>query len=346
MPDHHDTHPSMMVHPVTDRYHCFGCGAHGDVLQLVMSIEGITSLAKAAELLDDHRPLTAHPSGGGPARMASTVERPDLARTPAERVLAANQEAWRYLTLPQLAERGRQYLVDRDLDVTAFEAETGRPAVGHTPWSESGLVDQLRRKGFTDEELVDSGWASRGPNGPIVDRYRRRLIIPVRDDHDRIVGVYGRDTAGTRRAKYLNTPDTAAFNKGQVVYRPCRMALQERARAVVCEGSLDALALAAEASKAGLSKLYAPVSPSGTALTLQQAKEVLKISRRPPLLCADGDTAGVVAAAKWATTFVLMGRESVAVILPNGLDPADWLARSGSAGLTDTPSMGALIRTG
>jgi DNA primase len=332
MPDHDDSTPSMIVHPATDRYHCFGCEAHGDVLQLVMSMEGITSLAKGAEVLDRGRPLTVQAPAGGSFDVAS-VERPDRARTPPERVLAANGVSWRYLTLPRLAGRGRQYLAGRRIDVSALEVETGRPALGHTPWSETGLIDHLRRRGFSDDELVDAGWASRRADSTVVDRYRRRVMIPVRDNRDRVIGVYGRDVTGRANAKYLNTPDTAVYSKGRALYRPSTPMLDPHATVIVCEGSLDALAIAAEAASAGLSSLYAPVTPSGTALTAAQARAVLDISGRPPLVCADGDAAGLAAGARWAELLVSMGRETVATVLPAGLDPADWLAKHGTSGL-------------
>lgn len=209
MPGHDDSTPSMIVHPGTDRCHCFGCGAGGDVLQLVMDLEGITSLSRAAEVLDAGRALrpasTSTAVSAGSALAVSSVERPDPYRTSPERVLAANAEAWRYFTLPSLAERAREHLASRGIDVRALESEAGRPLAGRTPWCETGLVEHLCRRGFSIDELVDAGWASRRPDGTLADRYRRRLMIPVRDTEDRVIGVYGRDL-NCACGLYLNDP--------------------------------------------------------------------------------------------------------------------------------------------
>ena len=337
-PEHDDSTPSCIVHPQTDRWNCFGCGAHGDVLELVRRTEGVTSLRTIAEILDTRRPLTPARSSGSSSEAPMPVtgihgsERPDPTRTPWARVMAANTAAWRYLSQPKLAQRGRDYLLGRGIDVTALEAETGLPAAGHTPYQPDGLVTHLRSRGFTDDEIVDAGWGARR-DGQLTDRFRRRVIIPVRDDQGRVIGVYGRDVTGTANQKYLNTAETAAFHKGSAIYRPSVTPLDQHATVIVCEGSLDALAIAARAAAAGKSPHFAPVSPSGTALTETQAQLILMISTRPPLVCADGDDAGLAASEKWVRAFMAQGRETVVTVLPNGHDPASWLRERGAEGL-------------
>jgi DNA primase len=345
-PGHRDSTPSCIVHPQTDRWNCFGCGAHGDVLELVHDVERVTSLHTIAEILDSRRPLRPAPSAGtaAPVAVRSTVpasERPDPARTPCERVVAVNAAAWRYLSLPKLAERGRDYLRARGIDVTTLEAETRQPVVGHTPYQPGGLVTHLRQRGFSDDEIVDAGWGARR-DGQLTDRFRRRVIIPVRDQDGRVIGAYGRDVTGTARQKYLNTAETIAFHKGAAVYRPSVTELDPHATVVVCEGSLDALAIAAHAAAAGKSCHFAPVSPSGTALTDAQARLVLAISDRPPLVCADSDEPGLAAAEKWIRTLMTRGRETTVTVLPDGHDPASWLHDHGAAGLCAFTRKGCL----
>ncbi len=345
-PGHDDSTPSCIVHPQTDRWRCFGCGAHGDVLELVRRVEGVTSLRTAAEVLDSGRPVTpSNPSEtiqpGAAERLATFSERPDPNRTSYERVMAVNAAAWRYLSLPRLAQRGREYLHARGIDVTALEAATQEPAAGHTPFQPDGLVIHLRRHGFTDDEIVDAGWGARRDN-QLTDRFRRRLIIPVRDQRGAVIGVYGRDVTGRAGQKYLNTAETAAFHKGSAVYRPAVTRLDPHATVIVCEGSLDALAIAAHAAAAGKSRYYAPVSPSGTALTDTQAALVLTISPRPPLVCADGDEAGLAASEKWVHTLMAHGRETVVTVLPDGHDPASWLREFGAARLCAFTRKGCL----
>ena len=351
IPDHEDSTPSCVIHPHTDRFNCFGCGARGDVLELVMQVESIRSVRRAAEVLDEGRALvpvladgTLRPVSSTPARLVDSAEKPDLTRTPLGRVLAANAEAWRFLTLPKLAGRGRDYLADRGVDVTALEAEVGRPVVGHTPFSETGLVDQLSRRGFSADEIVDSGWGARR-GSELRDRFRRRVMIPVRDDQDLVIGVYGRDVTGRANQKYLNTAETIAFHKGSAVYRPsASSALDAHATVIACEGSIDALAIASLAATAGKSAYFAAVSPSGTALTVDHARVVLAISDKPPLVCADGDDAGIAASSKWIQTFMTQGREALVTVLPDSHDPASWLRQEGAAGLCAFVRKGCLDR--
>ncbi len=345
-PGHRDSTPSCIVHPQTDRWNCFGCGAHGDVLELVRQVERVTSLRAIAEILDSRRPLRPAPSAASaaPVVVGSAVpasERPDPARTPSERVMAVNAAAWRYLCLPRLAQRGRDYLHARGIDVTALEAEIRRPVVGHTPYQSDGLVTHLRQRSFSDDEIVDAGWGARR-DGQTSDRFRRRVIIPVRDQDGRVIGAYGRDVTGTANQKYLNTPETMAFHKGAAVYRPSVTELDPHATVVVCEGSLDALAIAAHAATAGKSRHFAPVSPSGTALTDAQARLVLASSDRPPLVCADGDDPGLAATEKWVRTLMAHGRETVVTVLSDGHDPASWLRQHGAAGLCAFTRKGCL----
>jgi DNA primase len=345
-PGHRDSTPSCIVHPQTDRWNCFGCGAHGDVVELVRQVEGVTSLHTIAEILDSHRPLRPAPSAasatsGAVRSTVTTSERPDPARTPCERVMAVNAAAWRYLCLPKLAQRGRDYVHGRGIDVTALEAETCQPVVGHTPYQPDGLVTHLRQRGFTDDEIVDAGWGARR-DGRLSDRFRRRVIIPVRDQDGHLIGAYGRDITGTANQKYLNTAETIAFHKGAAVYRPSVTQLDPHATVVVCEGSLDALAIAAIAAAAGKSRHYAAATPSGTALTDTQARLVLAISDRPPLVCGDSDAPGLAAAEKWVRTLMAHGRETVVTVLPDGHDPASWLREHGAAGLCAFTRKGCL----
>ena len=356
LPDHDDATPSMIVHLDTDRYHCFGCGAHGDVLQLVMDLEQLTSLTRAAAVLSSRRALRSYPSSRGRARVtgsaaattarhvalraSTTVERPRLDRTSAARVLEVNAAAWAEVTTPARAETARRYLAGRGIDCAALEEVAGRPVAGCAPASQTGLHDRLRAEGFSMDELVDAGWVSRRENGTSFDRYRGRLLLPARDELDRVVGIYARDLTGRSRARYLNTPDTAVFRKRDVLYRPHVLPLGRDASVVVCEGALDALAIASAAATARRTAQLAPVAPSGTALTTAQVRALLRISDHPPVLCADGDDAGTTAAAKWAAAIIGEHRDCLVVLLPGNADPAEWIARNGPDGLAAFSRLG------
>jgi DNA primase len=239
--------------------------------------------------------------------------------------------AWRYYTLDGLAAMARRYLARRSIDVAALEAREGRPLAGHTPKSRTGLVEHLRRHGFADDEAVDAGLASRHPDGQVQDFFTHRMVLAVRGGGDRVVGLIGRDVSGGLRAKYLNTPRTAIYDKGRHLYRPSRPSAQLPADLVVVEGAVDAMAVDAAAARAQVA--LTAVSPSGVALTAEHRSQVAAWSSRPPVLCADADAAGRAAMARWIGDMTLDGREALALGLPERFDPADWLALHGDDGL-------------
>lgn len=334
-PGHEDATPSCIVHPDTGTFHCFGCGAHGDVFALIREITGITSLAQAAALLDSRRPITRSAGVPVPRSVALPVrpsaDGPDLGRTSRDRVLEINAAAWSYLTEERRADQARAYLARRGIDTFRLEARTGTPLAGYTPASRTGLTDHLCRVGYELDELVDAGWTVRRPDG-VVDRFHRRVLLPVRDTGGGIAGVIGRDVTDHARSKYLNTPRTLAYSKGELLYRPTP-APRLSPVVIVCEGPLDALAVAAVAATTGRGTVFFAVSPSGTALTTTQALQVAALSPRDPIICTDADAAGATAAATWANALREHDRSPRTVTLPTGHDPASWLAEHGPTGL-------------
>lgn len=336
---------SFLAHleaPGGGRWHCFACDTGGDGVDLVRAFSQV-GFADATRLIgaggafprahDPHealRPsshLVGAPAGRGTP--ASGREQPDPARTPPERLLAALRAAWAYYRFEPLAARARHYLATRGIDPCALEARIGGPVAGHTPRRPTGLVDHLRSQGFELEELVDAGLASRYPDGQVRDFLTHRVVLPVRDGQGRVAGLIGRDVTGGARAKYLNSPTTAVYDKSRLLYRPTP--LPTRSVLVVVEGPLDALAVAVAASEAGIG-LHA-VSPSGLALTAAHRRCLGE--RRPAavLACADGDRPGQAATAKWTIELTGDGIETFAVGLPDRLDPADWLAEHGSGAI-------------
>ena len=290
----------MVLHLRTDRFHCFGCGAHGDVIEWVRSIYRV-SVSEAVGMLDaggSFPPILSRSTGlantRASARPVSAAELPDPNRTSAERVREALDEAWSYYSYARLHDEGFNYLQSRGISVIDLEAELGRPVVGHTPHkSPDQLIVRLKEKGFTDNELVDAGLARRSPGRPMIDAFRDRVILPVRDDVGDVVGFIGRyDGKRDDVPKYLNCAKTITYEKSVNLYRPSQHALDPDAQVIVCEGTLDALAIAATASRVGLSAKFAPVVESGLAISDVQWQTILAIHPGPIVLCADGDEAG------------------------------------------------------
>jgi DNA primase len=336
---HADEHPSCVVHPATGRFHCFACGAHGDAFTLVRELTGLTNLAEIADLLDAGRRIT--PAGHtvrrptAPAVAVQTGERPDPTRTSLQRVLEINTEAWQLFTSRLNTHVARRYLTERGINIDALETISGQPFAGYTPASRFGLAIHLQSRGFTPDEIIDAGWAIRRDE-TLVDRFRRRILMPIHNDHGQLLGIIGRDITGIARQKYLNTADTAAFHKGSVLYRPSRLALAPDATVIVCEGAIDALAITAAAAVTGQSTTITAVAASGTALTPNQATLVRGIGARTVIVCADSDPAGVAAADSWTERLNSAGCKSVHVAtLPNGHDPAAWVQLRGARALAD-----------
>lgn len=344
LPAHDDRRPSMHLDLDRDRYYCFGCGAHGDVVQWVCDIEAVRP-GQAVAILDDGRLINGVHTGGTTARRYLSrpgLDTPDLERTPPERVRVAMQTAWRYYTVTSLHQRGVDYLTgERHIDVGPLEVEAGRPVVGHTPSRGDGLTQWLRSQHFIDDELVDASLALRRQDGSVIDFFRDRLLLPVTDERGQVIGIIGRTTTG-REPRYLNQTITRTYDKHLALYQPAPHHLDGDANVVVVEGTLDALAVAVQAARVGLSAKYAPVSASGVRLSDEQLDAILALHPRAPVLAADGDDAGWDANLEWAARIALRYRESVITTWPQGEDPASWLAAHGPDGLTCITRRGCL----
>jgi DNA primase len=328
-----DRKPSMSVGGVEGRYHCFACGAGGDVIDYVARFNGI-GFRDAAERLSAGAPFTgAVPAAVPIARPAS--EGPALERTSATRIFEINELAWRYFTeRPNLVEAEQYMLAERRIDVRAIRAVTdGVPLVGYAPTTWRRLCDTLLHQGVKPDELVDADLASRR-DYRLVDAFRGRVVVPVRDGYDRIEGFIGRDvTADPRAAKYRNPTLTATFDKSRSLYRPMRHHLVSRGHAIVVEGVMDALAIMAAAARCGRLQAVAPCTTSGLSVSRIQAAKVIAISPNPIVIALDGDEAGAAGTTRWVDALGRFGGKVESVRLPSGMDPAAWLASHGPAGL-------------
>jgi len=349
---HADRTPSMRLYLDDDRYYCFGCAAKGDVIQWARETEGV-GVTAAIAVLDSGSSLTNAWAGTASATGGSTrpwgagvgtpllpkwsegPETPDPARTPAERVLATLDAAWGYYSCPSLHARASAYLAGRGIKVRVLEAHTGRAEAGHTPARADGLVAAMRARGFIDDELVDAGLAHRYVDSePVSDFYRQRVLIPIRDDQQRVVGIIGRNLGDQQRwAKYKNPPRTAVYDKSVNLYQPLAAPADPHGAVIVVEGTLDAMAIAIAAVRTGQSDQFCPVTQSGRELSPAQLARVIGLHPAPPILGFDGDRAGQEAACRHALAAARRGRTLGVTLLPGCHDPASWLAKQGDDGL-------------
>ena len=311
-PFHNEKTPSFHVVPDKGFFHCFGCGQHGNAIDFIMAIEGL-EFGPALERLAELCGLPAPRSGdAGKARLDRTI-------------YAANQAAARWFASRIEAKEGAAaaaYLQGRGLD----RAITERFGIGYAPDDRTALKRAMLAEGYTEGQLLEAGLiVAPEDRGASYDRFRDRIMFPIHDHRGRVVGFGGR-TLGAARAKYLNTPETAAFRKGELLYglALARAAIRERGRVIVAEGYMDVIALA----QAGFTHAVAAL---GTAIGEAQLAQLWQLADEP-LICLDGDDAGLQAGhrlAERALAVLKPGKSLRFAILPPGRDP-DSMLRAGS----------------
>jgi DNA primase len=313
-PFHKEKSPSFSVVEDKGFFHCFGCGAHGNAIDFVMRVENL-EFTDALQRLEELTGILA-PRREGPA--APRVDQ-DL--------YAVNAAAAEWFAGKLAAAQGREaraYLERRDLRPEQVE----RFGLGFAPGGGHALIEALAARGMSIGKLAEAGLAlideetGRAP----FDRFRNRLMFPIRDERGRVVGFGGR-ALGDAKPKYLNTADTPLFHKGELLYgldlalAPARAAR----RIVVVEGYVDVIAM----HEAGLPFAVAPL---GTALGEGQLQRLWKLSPEP-VLCFDGDEAGRRAAdraAERALPHLSPERSLRVAFLPPGKDPDDLLRSEGA----------------
>lgn len=340
-PFHDDSTASLSVGGVPDRFHCFGCGAGGDVIEYVSRITG-GSFVDAVQALESGSVLH-----GAQPTITRRLQQPARAAeltTTVERAHAINLLAWEFFTTSSNVTLAETYLRDaRGIDIGALcESGGGEPIVGFATTDWRGLTRYLRGQGVSEVELLELDLAQRSRNGQLIDTYRGRLIVPVVRDHGRIDGFIGRDTTGDPRApKYRNPTRTATFDKSTALYRPIHHRLDRAANVVIVEGVLDALAIAATAARRHEDSRFAPVTTSGVTVSGAQAQAVLELHPKPPVIALDGDSAGREGTDRWlAALCIEHSRAALVTRLPELVDPAEWLQHHGDSGLRTFDRLG------
>ncbi|MBB4286241.1 DNA primase [Roseospira goensis] len=310
-PFHSEKTPSFHVYE--DHYHCYGCGAHGDVISFEMAAAGL-SFAEAVEALASEAGLEVPKPD--PQQRAREVRAAGLG----EVVEAACAFFERRLRLPE-GRAALDYLHRRGLD----DATIARFRLGYAPPG-GALRAHLRREGIADDTLVEAGLLRRPDDGrDPYDYFRGRVVFPIRDRRGQVVSFGGR-VLGDAKPKYLNGPETELFHKSRMLYglAEARAAIRERGEVVVAEGYMDVIALSA----AGFAQALAPL---GTALTEAQIEALWTLAPEP-VLCFDGDPAGQRAAARAlerALPLLGPGRSLRFALLPPGQDPDDLIRERG-----------------
>lgn len=316
-PFHDEKTPSFTVNDQKQFYHCFGCGAHGDVISWMVEQRGLSFMDAVKELAAEAGMEVPAPDPVAAKRAEKRASLVDVTSA-AQDWFAANLQA----------PEGREALAY--LERRGLTRETLRAfGFGYAPESKQALNRALA--GFDDEMLVETGMRIRTDDGTTYDRFRGRVMLPIQDPRGRVIAFGGRILdAREGVAKYLNSPDTPLFDKGRTLYNLHRAAPASRqsGRVVVVEGYMDVVALA----QAGIADAVAPL---GTALTETQLELLWRMVDRP-ILCFDGDSAGQRAAMRAIARALpmLAPMRSLAIVrLPAGLDPDDLIAQQGKGAM-------------
>jgi len=342
-PFHDDSTASLSVGGAVDRFHCFGCGAGGDVIEYVHRFTGL-SFVDAVQALEQGAAFHSVPPAA--TRHVQRLARVTDFTTTHERAHSINLLAWEFFTTPANIGVAEAYLRGaRGIDVGPLCASRGgEPIVGYAGTDWRSITRHLLRQGVSDSELLELDLAQKSRNGELIDTYRGRLIIPVLGDHERIDGFIGRDMAGDPRApKYRNPTRTPVFDKSTALYRPTHHSLNRDANVVVVEGAIDALAITAISARTDQLPMFAPATTSGVTVSAVQAHAVLALHPKPPVIALDGDPAGREGTDRWLQALCIeRGRPALVTRLPDGIDPAEWLQHQGDSGLRALDRRGCL----
>ena len=325
-PFHEEKTPSFHVTPARGYYHCFGCQVGGDVITFVREIEHV-SFAEAVELLARRVGMDLRYEQGGAAPRQQQGQRTRLvaAHTAAAEFYAAQ------LSAPEAAA-GRRFLAERGFDGAAAEGF----GVGYAPTGWDVLLRHLRDRGFADRELMLGGLAREGQRGPI-DRFHGRLVWPIRDLTGDVIGFGARKLREDDPApKYLNTPETPIYKKGQLLYGAdlAKREIARRQQAVIVEGYTDVMAC-------HLAGVPTAVATCGTSFGEDHIRVLRRLLmdqhelRGEVVFTFDGDEAGQRAALRAFAEDQRFVAQTFVAVQPDGLDPCELRQREGDAAVRD-----------
>ncbi len=318
-PFHDEKSPSFHVRPQVGYYHCFGCGASGDVYSFLREMDHV-SFTEAVERLAGRVGYTLHYEDGGPAPETSGRSRLYAANT-------AAAEFFRSQLLSPEAESARAFLGQRGFDAGAA-AHFG---VGYAPRGWDGMLKALSAQGFTRDELTAAGLVSSGQRG-VYDRFRGRVVWPIRDVTGQTIGFGARKLYDDDQGpKYLNTPETPIYKKAQVLYgldlAKRDISRGDPKRVVVVEGYTDVMAC-------HLAGVTTAIATCGTAFGAEHIKLLRRVmgddsAAGEVVFTFDGDEAGQKAALRAFTEDDRFNAQTFVAVAPDGLDPCDLRLQRG-----------------
>jgi DNA primase len=310
-PFHDDHTPSLYVSPAKQIYKCFACGAGGGVYQFVMQHEKL-SFPEAVRALAERANI---PLPAGPAEQPRGQSKSDLIRA-----CTFAARFYREQLLSPAGAAALEYAHGRQISDESIK----RFGLGYAPDAWDALVTAGRKAGYGDRLLLAAGLVAQRDEGGLYDRFRNRLIFPILDVQGRVIAFGGRDLSGEQRAKYLNSPETPAYDKSAHLYALnwAREDVVSQGRAVVVEGYLDALMPLQQ----GVGNVVATL---GTSLTDRHVRLLSRFAREV-VLVFDADTAGAAASERALELFLAQKLNVRVATVPAGKDPCDFCLAEGA----------------
>jgi DNA primase len=320
-PFHGEKSPSFHADDRRGIYHCFGCGVSGDHFRFLTEKAGMSfpeAVEKLAAMAGVPMPARDERQEKREAERKSLYDVMELATKYFEAALQHN-----------IGARARGYLFERGVSA---QSQT-RFRIGFAPDSRNGLKEHLALNGVSAQDMIDTGLVASRDDDPLTyDRFRNRVMFPITDFRGRVIAFGGRALSADVPAKYLNSPETELFKKRQTLYngQTARQATRDGSALVVVEGYLDVIAAVAAGFEGA-------VAPLGTALTEEHLQLLWRMSP-DPILCFDGDKAGLKAAERAADLVLPHLKPGFTVkiaTLPEGQDPDDLIKAQGRAAFAD-----------
>lgn len=315
-PFHEDNNPSFSVSQTKQIFKCFSCGRGGTVFRFLQEIEGISfveAVQKTAEFGDVPIQIDTYQKPVEPSHQAAL----DIHRK--------TQEFYHYyLTKTVNGEQALNYLLNRDMNIQTID----QFQLGLAPLNSDVLHQFLQKEGFNDIQLLESGIFYQTDDKKMVDRFRGRIIIPLRNTKGEPIAFSGRifdDKSPQQNAKYLNSPQTAIFDKSKLLFNLdlAKPKMQQTKEVLVCEGYMDVIAL----SQAGFNNAVATM---GTSLTEQHLNQLSRMNNSIYFIF-DGDAAGQKATMRaFELSSGFKQAEYKAIIIPQNMDPDDWIKERGT----------------
>lgn len=307
-PFHSEKSPSFYVYPQNQSFYCFGCGAGGDVITFIRRIENLEYM-EAVKLLADRCGLEL------PMDSDQSDERSMLKK----RVLEINRESARFFHSCLMSEQGRQayeYLISRGRDRKTIR----HFGLGYAPAGWDGLLNHLRTKGFSDNDMLEANVVTKGKYGPH-DRFSNRVIFPIIDPRGNVVAFGGR-ALDDKGAKYLNSSDTPVFKKSKTLFALNFAKTSKRPGLILAEGYMDVIAI----HQAGFDNAVATL---GTALTEEQARLISQYAERV-VLAYDSDGPGQAATKRAMNIFDEVGVKVSVLSMTGAKDPDEFIKKYGT----------------